>query len=164
MAEFKGKDEGAKLVALLQTGITENGKRPNMFPQPGENPLYEFRSTKSGNNYSYPVVQKVFDLLGQNGYGRSFVQKSEEDLKNGFRKGLNSLDPSWISKMEMAEFDKLIYFFNFQNSKGMTTIHYIPERLCDGTIKAFLERAMELGAFEAPAPKAQPSAFTPVGP
>lgn len=164
MAEFKGKEEGVQLVAILKTGITQTRKRPNIFPQPGENPLYEFKSGKGGNSYSYPVVQRVFELLGQNGYGRSYVQKNDEDLKNGFRKGLNSLDPSWISKMDMAEFDKLIYFFNFQNSKGMTTIHYIPERLCDGTIMAFLERAMEFGPFTPAASKPQTTTPAPAGP
>ncbi len=157
MAEFIGKDEGAKLVKILETGITENRKRPNVVPQKGENPLYEFRSGKGGNGYNYPVVQQVFDLLDKNGYGRSYVQKDDEDLKNGFRTGLNSLDPSWIGRLEMGAFDKLLYFFNFKNNKGMISIHYIPERLCDGTIKAFLERAMELGRFEPASPKPQPA-------
>jgi hypothetical protein len=163
MAKFKGKQEGAKLLALLETGITPNRRRPNIFPQEGENPLYEFKSGEHGNGYSYPAMQKVFELLGRNGYGGSYIQKAEEDLKNGFRAGLNSCDPSWIYTLDMAMFDKLVYFFNFQNNKGMTPIHYIPERLCDGTVKALLERAMELGSFE-PAPRPCSLACAPAGP
>lgn len=151
MAEFIKKAEAQKLLEILETGITENRKRPNAFPQPGEHPLYEFKSSKSGNRYSLPIVQQVFDLMEKNKYGGSYVQKTEEDLKNGFRAGLASLDPEWIGKMEMAEFDKFVYFFNYQQQKGLTTIHYLPERICDGTIHAILKRAVELGQFEKPA-------------
>lgn len=164
MAEFIGKDEGAKLVKILATGITKDRKRPNAYPKKGENPLYEFESSKSGNRYKYPVLQQVFNLLDKNGYGRSYVQKDEETLKNSFRAALTSRDPSWIAELDMAKFDKLLYYFNFQNSKNMNSIHYNAERLCDGTIKAFLERAMELGKFEPSAPKPSAAAPAPVGP
>ena len=98
MTEFVDKEKGAKLVKILESGITESRKRPNArisCPRRVKTPLYEFESGKGGNRYSYPVVQKVFDLLDNNGYGRSYVQQSDEELKNRFRAGLNSRDPSW---------------------------------------------------------------------
>lgn len=157
MSPFINPEEGRRLLELLQTGITADKKRPNQFPQPGENPLYEFQRDENGARYIMPEVQKVFELLGQNAYGGSYVQKTDEERKNRFRQGLTSRDPSWIGKLDMAEFDRLIYFFNDQNTKNIGGPHYVAERICDGTIHAILGRAMELGRFEKPAPSAQPS-------
>lgn len=146
--EFKDRHEGERLLAFLETGITPDRKRPNVLPEPGENPLYEFRQTETHNFYVYPVIQEVFDLLRKNGYGHTPVNKQEQDLQNELRGHIAKRDPAWIGSLEGKDFDKFVYFFNHENNKGVNTIHYLPERLCDGTVHAILKRAMELGSYE----------------
>lgn len=163
MGAFIGREDGERLLKTLETGITADRKRPNMFPQAGENPLYEFKSGKNGNGYDYPVMYEIFDLLKQNKYGSSYVAKTD-DIKTTFRQGLGSRDPSWIENLGMQDLDKLIYFINSEVSKGIVSLHYIPDRLCDGTFHTIVKRSMELGSFEKPAPSMQQAASAPPRP
>lgn len=39
MTEFVDKEKGAKLVKILESGITESRKRPNIMPQKGAPPV-----------------------------------------------------------------------------------------------------------------------------
>ena len=148
MGDFIGRETGEKLLKILESGITGDRKRPNMFPQAGEHPLYEFKSGSNGNRYDIPVMFEIFGLLKDNKFGSTFVGKTDEDLKKTMNAGLNSRDPSWIEELDMEKFDKLIYYMNYQVQKGIVPIHYIPDRLCDGTFHAIVKRSMELGSFE----------------
>jgi hypothetical protein len=158
---FIGLEEGLRVLATLESGITANRKRPNLTPRPGEHPLYEFHMTKSGNYYEYPIVQKVFDLLKDNGHGKqtsSYVGKFDPK-GNEFRQKLNSLDPSWIADLDMDNFGKLVYMYG--STGGGTDPHGVASRLCDGTIHAMLKRGMELGPYKKPE---QQPAVAPLSP
>jgi hypothetical protein len=165
MTDFIRLDEALKLVKLLDTGITPNRKRPNITPQKGEHPLYEFQGAKKGgfNGYEHPITEQVMQILFENGYGRTAVAKTEDSLKMEFNKALNNRDPEWISEMDAPQLDKLAYYMEFCRNKGISTIHTYPERLCDGTFKAMLVRAIELGKYERNTPNPAGSAPAPTG-